>query len=265
MTVFGTIIRGVAWLPFLIYGFLQMAVLIILANYTNPFIYPVLSPLVGYMVDENASMFNHYPTLYLLLPYVYQWFKIAVGIIFEGLVAGMTVVLLMGIINGKNKTGPTLKAAFNKWPQLLIVWTLMTAILWSIDMYLPGVFEGMLAESPRRQMAFNIVLKLFTVGIYSILMYSIPALILYKNGLLESLKTSFRLFIKYPFFSFLLALVPIIITLPASYGISNANVIVDKFSPELVFYILSAGLLLEFVANYFLTATLVKFMIDEKA
>ncbi len=263
LTAFGTTIKGGAWLPFLIYTGLQMSALIFVVNYTNPFIYPLLSPLIVLIAGENASLFDHYPTLYLLLPFVYQWFKIAIGIIFEGLAAGLTIVLILRILAPTQHAGLKLAAAYKKWPQLLLVWTIITAILWSIDTYLPPIFAEQLADAPRRQMAFNIILRLLTVGIYSILMYAIPALIVRNAGFLKSFRISIKLFIKYPIFSFFLAFIPILMTLPASYGAANADIIVQKFSPELVFYIIFAGLFVEFIANYLLMATLVKFMVDE--
>ncbi|MCP4703842.1 MAG: hypothetical protein GY865_04455, partial [candidate division Zixibacteria bacterium] len=163
-----TFMRGGVWIPFIIYGVLQYAILIVLTNYTNPFIYPILLPVVNLFLDENAVMFEHYPTIYLMLPYLFQWFKIALGLIFEGLAVGLTVVLAIKILNIRGFGVLKLSFARNRWLYLALAWTLITALLWALNRYLPVLFTDLLDSSPRRQMAFDFAMRLLTVGFYSI-------------------------------------------------------------------------------------------------
>ncbi len=263
ITALKTSLKGGVWLPFIILGFLYFAILIILVNYTNPYIYPILSPIIAFLMKDNASLFGHYPTLYLLLPYLFQWFKIAAGIIFEGLAVGLTAILVLKVLNSRRFFDLKLSFARNRWFQLALAWTLITALLWTVNRYLPVVFSEQLAFSPRRQMAFDLALRLLTVGLYSIFIYVLPALIVYKNSIVAAFRTSFSLFFKNPIFSFFLAFIPILLTWPISYITGNTNIIIEKFSPELVFYILGAGIFTDFVVNCLLTAAVVKFLLDE--
>jgi len=255
--------RGGIWLPFLLLGFLYFVILIILVNYTNPYIYPVLSPIVAFLMKDNAPLFGHYPVLYLLLPYLFQYFKIAAGIIFEGLAVGLTAVLVLKV-TGSHRFAD-LKSGFarNRWFQLALAWTVITALLWAVNRYLPDLFSEQLASSPRRQMAFDLALRLLTVGLYSIFIYVLPALIVYKNSLLAAFQTSFSFFIRMPIFSFFLALIPIFLTWPISFITGKADIIIEKFSPELIFYILGAGIFIDFIVNCLLTTAVVNFLLDE--
>ncbi len=263
ITALKIFLKGGVWLPFIILGFLYFAILIILTNYTNPYIYPILSPIIAFLMKDNAPLFGHYPTLYLLLPDLFQWFKIAAGIIFEGLAVGLTAILVLKVLNSSRFFDLKLSFARNRWFQLALSWTLITALLWIVNRYLPVVFSEQIASSPRRQMAFDLALRLLTVGLYSIFVYVLPALIVYKNSIVAAFRTSFSFFVKNPIFSFFLAFIPILLTWPISFITGNTNIIIEKFSPELVFYILGAGVFIDFVVNCLLTAAVVNFLLDE--
>ncbi len=258
-----TFLRGGVWLPFIIYGFVQFVILIFMANYTNPYIYPILSPIANFLLDDKALLLNHYPAIYLLLPYFFQWFKIAVGILFEGLAVGLTAVLILKVVNSSRFADLKLNFARNNWFQLALGWTLITIFLWGLNRYLPQLFSEFLASSPRRQMMFDLVLRLLTVGLYSIFIYALPAMIVYKNSLMAAFKTSFSLFVRNPIFSFFLALLPILLTWPISYITGYADVIIEKYSPELVLYLLGAGIFIDFIVNCLLTAAVVKVLLDQ--
>ncbi|MCP4703562.1 MAG: hypothetical protein GY865_03050 [candidate division Zixibacteria bacterium] len=208
-------------------------------------------------------MFEHYPTIYLMLPYLFQWFKIALGLIFEGLAVGLTVVLAIKVLNISGFGDLKLSFARNRWLYLALAWTLITALLWALNRYLPVLFTDLLDSSPRRQMAFDFAMRLLTVGFYSIFIYVLPALIVYKNSFITAFKTSFSFFIKNPIFSFFLALIPILLTWPISFITSKANVIIEKFSPELILYLLSIGIFIDFIVNCLITIAVAKFLIDE--
>jgi len=260
---FKAIGRPLTWLPFLVYACLQFLLLLVLQNYVNPVIYPILRPIMALMGEARADFFSHYPEMYLLLPSVYQWGKILIGILFEGLFIGMaTVFFITRYYDSDKKIAVSL--AFRKWPQLLIMWAIITGVLLLVNMYIPGLFGDILYKSPRRALLFDGFLKLLTVIIYSIFIYAIPAMIVYGENLWGAIRATFRLFAHNPFFSIFLALIPFLLSLPIVYAIQNVNTIVDKFSPELVFYILIAGIAADFAANYFITGTVTGFLISER-
>lgn len=257
-------IRPRLWLPFFLYASLQVVVLLVCRNYVNPAIYPTISPLVSLLGEAKAELFRHYPGLFLLLPYVFQWGKIAVGIVFEGLAAGATAVLFVRAFTFSRATEWRLSYAFSKWPQLLLTWTLITAVLFAINWYLPRLFEDVISGSSRRMALFDLSLGLLTVAVYCVFIYAVPAIVVYKENVFRALGTSLSLFARYPIFSFFLALIPYLLTLPTSFLANKSDIVVIKFSPEIVFYILLAGIIVDMVVNYLVTGAVVKFLVEEQ-
>ncbi len=259
-----SIFKAKIWPPFFLYAVLQFGVLTMCASYVHPHIYPILSPLVAFLGATRAELFGHYPGLYLLLPLVYQWGKLALGIIFEGLVTGLTVVLFADYFGRHLSSRWRLSEAFRAWPQLFIGWLMITGILFIINWYLPEIASGMIRHSPRRAALVDFVLKLVTVGIYSVFIYALPTLIILRQNLFRAFATSFGYFFKYPLFSFFLALIPYLLSLPVSYLAQNSEVIVTRFTPELIYYILLIGIIIDMFINYVLTGAVTKFLIEEQ-
>lgn len=262
LDVFKAIARPMTWFPFLIYAIMQFLMLVVLENYVHPSIYPILRPLVALLGEGRADFFGHYPELYLLLPTVYQWGKLIIGVIFEGFFIGISSVYFMRLFR-RRKANTGISPALKNWPSLLVVWTVITGLLLVINFYLPDLFGDILFKSPRRMMIFEVFMRILTVAVYSVFIYAVPAIIVYRNGLFGAFKTTFRFFAHNPFFTFFLAMVPFLFSIPISYATNNVTTIVDKFTPELVFYILTAGIVIDFLINYFITGTVVKFLIEE--
>lgn len=261
LDTFKAIGRPMTWFPFLVLALMQFGILVILEHFVHPRLYPILRPLVDLLGEGRADFFSHYPELYLFLPTVYQWGAKILGILFEGLFLGISSVYFVRIYRDRDTK---VSYAFRRWPQLIIIGAVITGILLLIVTYIPGLFSDLLTKSPRRAMAFEYLLRLAMVIIYTFFIYAMPALIVYRDGLFRAFVTSFKLFGRNPIFTFFLAFIPFLLSLPITYAIDNVTTLVDKFSPELVFYILAGSIVVGFVSNYFITGTVVKFMIDER-
>ena len=252
------------WIPFFVYSVLQFLLLWLLTSYVNPSIYPVLSPPLGLAAGKQAPLFSHYPALFLMLPMIFQWGKLILGVLFEGLASGITALMFATAFSKSNEINSPYKTSISRWPQLLIAWTCITAFLLVVNWLLPDIFAGLLQSSPRRIVAFEILMQLFTVLLYSIFVYAVPAIVVYDKGVWQAFAVSMRFFARYPIFSFFLAFIPFLISVPTTYLSSKSSVIVDKFSPELVFYILLIGIVADLLVNFFTTGAVVKFLVEEK-
>ncbi len=259
----GALRRPLVILPLIVYALIQYLVLIVLENYNHPAIFPWLSSLVSLTGQGREEFFSHYPELYILLPNIYQWAKLAVGFLLEALFLTVTVVLFVRHFNQADSRQWPLSLVWKRWPTTFAVWAIVSILLVIINIYIPGFFAGYLYGSPRRAFVFDAVMKVFTVGVYSLFLYALPAAIVYNNGLIKSLKTSLTFFVRYPIFTFFLAFIPYILSLPLAYATAASSVIVDKFSPGLVVYLLIAGIFVDLIINYFLTGTAVRFLLQE--
>ena len=258
------IFRLKLWKPFLIYGALQLLFLLMLRWYVYPALYTVLSPLVSLLGSGRELYLSHYPGLYLLMPEVFQWGKLLIGIIFEGLFAGMTAILFYKLYVSSRGSRFQPSDAVSRWFSLAALWLIITAVLLIINWTLPALFKSILAGSPRRAALFEILLRLFTVFIYGIFIYAVPALMIFRKSIWGALRLSIGYFLKFPIFSFFLALLPYLLSLPVSYATTGVDTIVDKFSPELVFYILLAGIFIDMLINFLTTGAVVRFLADQE-
>ncbi len=256
--------KGKIWMPFLIYALLQLLLLLLCVSYVNPVINPILSPMVAWLGSGADQLYSHYPGLYVMLPQVFQWSKLFLGIIFEGLVTGITALLFLQYFGGMKRSEIKVSSAFGKWGQLLIVWFFITALLVVLNRFVPELLRGFVSGSPRRLAALEVFMRLFTVFVYSFFVYAIPALVVEKLNIGGAIRASVRYFAQYPIFTFFLALLPYLLTVPVTYITGNSDVIVAKFSPELVYYVLLAGILIDLVMNFLLTGAVVKFLIEER-
>jgi hypothetical protein len=251
------------WGPFLVYFLLQVILLIILVNHIKPFLHPLTEPFLSLFDEERAEIFNHYPGLFLILPYIFQWFKIALGVVFEGLVAGLTVFLFSkyyGIIGDQTKS---ISYVFKRWHQLYLCWLIIAGLLFVVNWYIPLIFEDTLYRSPRMQIAFGVLMNLVTIFLYSLFVYALPAIIVKNINFFRALKMSLRRFLKYPIFTFCLTGIAMFFTMVMSYFSGQSGTIVDKFAPELVLYLLLAGLIVDLLVNIILTGTVVRLLQDD--
>lgn len=251
------------WGPFFFYAIFQFLILMVCVNYLNPTINPILSPLVSLLGQERGELYGHYPGLYFLLPQVFQWGKLFFGIIFEGLAAGITAILFLKIFDESRRGDSAISSGISRWVNLALVWSIITIILVGFNWLVPQFFSGFLQGSPRRLAMFDLIMRLTTVFLYSIFVYAVPALVVLKKNVGQALKVSLTFFFRYPIFTFFLTLLPYLLTVPISYMTSNADVIVTKFSPELVFYILLIGIIIDMIVNFIMTGAIVKFLTEE--
>ncbi len=251
------------WWPFFAYLIVQFLILLVVRNYTNPYLYPALKPIANLFGEQRAEALSHYPSIFLLMPYIFQMGKIALGVIFEGLAIGLTAVLFLKAFSPSKFKHMEISFALKRWLSLLLAWSIITGILVILNFYVPPLFDRFLVGSPKRIMAFEIALKLVTVLLYTPFIYAVPSIIVYKNSLLKAFKTSLRLFIQYPVFSFFLAFLAYFVSAVASWPAGEADVIISKFAPDLVFYLLALGLIVDFAVNVIFTGARVKFLLEE--
>lgn len=263
LATLGRLLRFRIWIPLAVYALLQIGIIVLAANYTNPALYNILKPLVALLGERNAEVMGHYPGIFLILPSVAAWGKYFLGVLFEGLILGMAALIFARAFSD---SAPVVNFSmiFRKWPSLLIVWCFISALILAANQFLPDLFASYLAGSPRRVAVFGVAMKLVTVFIYSLFIYAIPAMVVYGAGILKALKTSLSFFAAYPIFSFFLALVPYLLTVPFAYMFENTGTIVAKFTPELMLYLLVGGVIVDMIVNFLLTGTVVKFLLDER-
>jgi hypothetical protein len=255
------------WLVLLGYFLINWLLLYAHYNFVSPFFYGFISFWTGLFGDQQATGFTHYPGHFLLLPYFFGWAKLFLGILLEGAVLGAVAVMFYQSYHEIAKEErATFRQVFASWIHLELAWLLLNGLILAVNRFLPDLLRPWLAGSPRRTMAFEFAaLPLIYVVILAVLFHMIPAAAVYRDHFFRALRRSFRLFLRRPFTSFFLSL--LLLTVPVFVSIINGKSadIVQKFKPELVYWLLLAGLIVDVFFYFFWMGTAVRSLVDEEA
>ncbi len=257
---------GRIWLWLL--GYFAVSWLVLYAHYdfTSPLFYWAVSRWTELFGSRNATGFTHYRGHFLLLPYFFEWAKIVLSVIFEGLVLGAAAILFYErFVQVDEDDRFSFRSLSRSWLFLSIGFVIINGALLGSSQLLSALLNDFIRYSPRRILAFNWVL---IPGMYAIilglLLYVLPAVAVYRENVFAAVGRSVRLFFRNPITSVLMAAIVVLPPLVVSSLISNPATIVDKFSPELVFWLLTLALLVDVIANFLWMGMSVRFLVDEE-
>ncbi|MBN1211255.1 MAG: hypothetical protein JXA92_01640 [candidate division Zixibacteria bacterium] len=252
------------WLLLLGYFLLIWLLLYAHYNFLSPLFYPLVSTWVSLFGEDSFKAFSHYPGQFLYLPYFFGWGKLLLGLLLEGLVLGGVAALFtdgFGKITGPART--SFKSLLSLWLPLVLVWVVINGLTVAVNFYLPDLLQAFHQDSPRRLMAVRFVILPFILAvILALFFFALPAVVVFRDNFLKALGRSVRLFLRRPITCFVLA--AIIMFVPYYISAVPTDVLIVKFKPELVYWIILAGLGAELLADYFWMGTAVRFLIEEE-
>lgn len=213
--------------------------------------------------DSRLVAYTHYPAHFILLGTYFGWTKLIVGILFEGLVFGLVANAFARIYyRTKGEEAFSLKGVLSRWPQLLMAWLVINILLIVIGSYLPGLL-GALLDGPRRVIAFRfVVLPFVYLLVFSMFYFVYPLVVLFRRSFIGAVLDSFRLFFRRPFTCFFLSAVAMIFPILIATSVGYSSYLVQQFNPEVVFWLLSVGLVAEMFSMFFWMSTSVRFLAD---
>lgn len=263
---------GRIWLLLLGYFGLQFLVLVAHWRFLSPVFY---SPMIAWLhvVDSfpellvpsgAAPLFTHYPDQYLVLPTIFSWGKMLVALVFEGLVMGAAAILFRNAFFHADGDHPLpLRDAFRYWPRLLTVWLVLNLIFLAINVGLPMLVRDFLIANPRRQLGFQFgIIPLIYALVLGMFYFVYPAIVVMGDSALGAIGRSIRVFARRPFASLLMAILVLVMPVLVSALASRSHDIIQKFQPELVVFLLMAGLAVEMVAYFFWAGTATKYLLE---
>ncbi len=258
--------RGRIWLLLFAYFLLNWLLLYAHYDFMSPVFYGFIKFWTGLFGSHQATGFTHYPGHFLLLPYFFGWAKFYLGIILEGAVLGATALMFYdSFLDVEKEDRSTFKATLSSWIHLVLAWLVINGLIMLVNLKLPDLLEPWLAGSPRRIKAFEFVLLPFIyVVILALFYHVIPSVAVFRENFLKALRRSLCIFVKNPFTCFFLSLVVLAGPVFVSILSSRSGEIVQKFKPELVYWLLLAGLIVDVFFYFFWMGTAVRLLVDEE-
>lgn len=257
--------RGKAWLSLLVYMSILAAALVAHFQHLSPLFYGPIHFLTSLISSDLSERFYHYPSHFLYLPWFYGWAKLVLSVLLEGLFLG-TAALAFWYGYRRNQSNDGLfKTALRRWPHFIAVSIIFNGLITGVSYLLPQLFHSMLISSPRRQLAFEFaVLPAIYCVLLALFFIAIPAVAVRSESFLKAIKRSFSLALHRPFSLLILSLLILVVPLLLSAAANRPEIIIEKFRPDLVFWILLIGLVAEMVANYLWMAAAVRFLADDQ-
>ncbi len=243
------------WLLLGLYFALLVTVLYAHYAFLLPIFYPVVKAwvqLVASPLGLNPEPFFHYPGHFYFLGQYFGWAKLLIGIFVEGIILGTLAMLFVDVFseNGDSRLSDAFRRARPLWLQLAIAWIVLNALTTVLGLVIPDLIQNKL-YSPKRVFIFSALLMPgFLTLVIAPFFYSIAAVAVKRVNALSAIGLSFRLFFRKPFttlvFTVLVVSGPMIISIINTYS----DRVVSTFRPELMYWIILGGLVIEMVANF---------------
>ncbi len=189
------------WSPFFVYAIFQTLGFMALLWYYAPMLSSLVYPLISLFLPANAF---HYPQYYLALPSLYATFEsLILGITAWVILTAAAVYRLNGVYGGKiPKFGDGVRLALRSYLPLMLVWLLETALV-IIILYVPSsLLKDFTAGSPNRTAAVDVFFEMIGLVVTSMLIYSVPGIILDGKKVGRAIRDSIGLFINNMFLTY---------------------------------------------------------------
>lgn len=246
------------WTPYFLFALLSVALALLLTNPYLPVIGPILAAIAKFLTGSEAVW--HYPDLYALLPQTHGWLTLILSVVLEALLIAAGFIMFSGHYkNAKIGFGAALGTARSKYFQIVAIWLFYSLVFLLLLIFLPKLFDPLIGGSPRRTMVFNFGVRLLGSGILAMFMYVLPYILLDGEKLLGAVGRSVRTFGRNFISSYVLAVVPYLMVLPFSATLFDPALVVRRFSPELVLYLLIAQIAANMVASFVFASSVLRF------
>lgn len=252
------------FVPFLFYAILQVMLLYALNNFSQPLFSSLFVPMIRKFFGEPAL---HYPTYYLVLANLYSRLNIVLsGVIGILIIAIATHLFALNFRKEKTSFAQSLKTAMPKYGLLFLIWIIVSALVLGMIIGFPFILTKLLQPDYMIGRVIEIAGLLLGILLASIFSYTTVLIILDNQSFMKTLSNTVLIFKKNSVTTFLLVAIPTLFYFPISYIARRIDLIISKFSPEMIVVILGIGVIITFISSYFQTGAITRFylLLNEK-
>lgn len=266
----GLITRWRVWL--LLSGFFLLNWLLLFVHYrfSSPLFYGAVSAWVSLLGPEGLSLlgagqvtaFYHYPGHVAVLGNFAGWAKLCLGLLLEGLVLGFATAGFAGSISRYKGHLFSGRPFWQRWSHLVLAWLVLNTLTLLAGILLPIVLAPVLMGS-KRVLLFNLVmLPAIQTFLLALFFVAIPSVVIYGENVAQAVGRSLRLFWSRPLASIMLASMVLFLPILMRVASSDPGYLIANFRPEMVYWLLVAGLAVEIPANFLWMGSAVLFLAD---
>lgn len=247
----GQMARPALWLPFLAVASVQALVLLWLLSAHQTWAQPTALAVVRGLAGEAGV---HYPGFYRALPVAFARSDLFLGVLFGALAGGAATVLFARAM-GREGAGSAWGAAGSRYLHLVILYAAVAASIFLI-FSLPRVVspEVRLGSAPVRW-AIRLGTLAVAIAAQAVLVYGTAWIMLAGRNALGAIAGSVRTAGGVFLATTLLVGFPALIQYPLSYLQGRGDLLITKFSPELMTAVLATWILVQIPLGFLLTGS----------
>jgi hypothetical protein len=237
-------------LPLLIYFMIKLCIALLYLLSAKE---PLSSFWAFFLPGLGGEVVSHYPEHLLLMQVILRRLDIVLEIFVHVLFQAATIALVAAALAGKRKAvGEGFRLSASRYPHLI-----GTAFLSSISIQVCVLAPDILLRrllgpgSGEIATAGAIILGLLAQAFF---LYSIPAIIVTRDGLFRAVRKSFSLTGRTMIYTYLLVGIPFILTVPTLLLSFKTRLIAFRLSPEVLIYVLLASELMQLIATYLIVS-----------
>ena len=246
-------------LPFVVFAAVQSVVLIACAFFSVPPLSTVMVPVSGLIAGEQSL---HFPMHFVLLPGLYHSIYLRLVVVL-GFVLFGTAVFRMGDYYERPGRGaaprPSLRRAVPSMMLIGLVYVVLATAPVLVLEYFANRFGGGLPS--KALPALGVILSMC---FQALLVYSLLFLRAGARGAFAAVGRSLSFARSRFLLTFLLVLTVYVVHRPVDYVLSRPDKVVLRFDPEMVFFLLLGGIVLELVTSYLLFASTASVVLTRK-
>ena len=261
LEVFKSFKRFSLWMPFLVYALLQIVVLSLLVCFASPPLSTVLVPIFKKAYGEAVL---HYPLFFIFLPTIFSTTSVIIGLVFGVVLDGAAVYMFCSHFSGKRVSFASgFRSALSKYWMLLLLGVLKLPVIWIMKIPF-WLLKDVAAGSPKREFALGIGCIALGVIYTGVFVYATPEVIWRNRKIFEAIGSAWKIFSRSFVSTFLFIFVPLMINLPVNFLKGQSRVLIARFNPEVIAWIVVLGVALSILINYLSLGTISRFYLEEE-
>jgi hypothetical protein len=250
-------LRPVIWFPFLVAGGIQALALWFLVSFHHPALLPLGLPVIKALAGDAAT---HYPVLYFALPSIFYRVNLGISVLVASITGGVATILFaraFGWTGGRGAWGH----AFRRAPLLIVISFLVVALWYGVSRLGALIPQDLQQSSSAVRWGTRGALMFLAVLVQSFLVYSTAWILLMGHRLWPAVRDSIRVASRTLLPTLLAVGVPTLLLFPFSYASGRADIIVNRFKPEMVSDLLGAMIVGEVLVTFFLVGTITRLFV----
>ena len=250
-------LRGRIWVPFLAIAVVQILALLLVLNFHQQFLSPLLVPLVKGFAGPTAI---HYPNFYLALPIIFSRVSLILSVLLTCLMVGAAVVLFAQAFGRAEHMKPW-KVAKKRYPALFIATLILALALFGVPYLTLLLPKDLLLANSMVRWGMRGVLLLLSILIQTFLVYAAAWVLLRNERALKAVADSIRLSGSTFVPTFVIVALPAVLLYPLSFLDSRADLFVTKFRPEAVTGLILVQIVLELLFGFLVIGAVTRIFI----